>query len=111
MIGRSSVKKFVFCVCLYLQLFSAAHRALTCGFLVVKTMAIKEAQKRHFYNFNLDPHGARHPMLKMYLLGVTAENNAKILGFLKHINDLNAKGTVEQSIIQRIQSVAGTQGR
>jgi hypothetical protein len=68
-------------------------------------MAIKEAQKRLFYNFNLDPNGARHPMLKMYLLSVTAENNAKILGFLKHINDLNAKGTVEQCIIQRIQSV------
>jgi hypothetical protein len=68
-------------------------------------MAIKEAQKRLFYNFNLDPNGARHPMLKMYLLSVTAENNAKILGFSKHINDLNAKGTVEQSINQRIHSV------
>jgi lysyl-tRNA synthetase class I len=68
-------------------------------------MAIKVAQKRHYYNFNLDPKGARHSMLKMYLLSVMEENNAKIVGFSKHINDRNAKGTVEQSIIQRIQSV------
>jgi lysyl-tRNA synthetase class I len=68
-------------------------------------MAIKVAQKSHYYNFDLDSKGAQHPMLKMYLLSVTEDNNAKIVGFLKHINDLNAKGTVEQSIIQRIQSV------
>jgi lysyl-tRNA synthetase class I len=73
--------------------------------LVDRTMAIKVAQKRHYYNFNLDPKGARHPMLKMYLLSVTEDNNAKIVGFSKHINELNAKGTVEQSIIQRIQYV------
>ena len=66
---------------------------------------IKDAQRRWYYNFNKDPENARHPLLKMYLLHVTSENNARILGFSKHINDLATKGTVEQSIVQRFQTV------
>jgi hypothetical protein len=74
-------------------------------FVSRRTVAVWKEQEAHFYNKDLDPTGARHPMVKVQLLNIMEADRGKLLQLMNTTNDYVAEGVQEQSLPMKMMTV------
>jgi hypothetical protein len=74
-------------------------------FVSRRTVAVRKEQEAHFYNKDLDPTRARHPMVKVQLLNIIEADRGKLLQLMNTTNDYVAEGVQEQSLPMKMMTV------
>src|SRR3569623_1788166 len=77
-------------------------------FFVFRVAAVREEQRENFYSRKLDPHGAKHPMVRVQLLAASSTMLGKLLTSCIAINEQTSQGIQKQTLPLSIMTVRKT---